>query len=117
MPNYVMNVVKFSPVIPDVEFRAFLSKVMVPAKFPDHEALPANSESDEAVSPLAPVPQDFRGMDFDFNALIPMPKDLDIVSGSETDTRLCGASQLLLQLHRDGAQLERPVPRKCRRGY
>ena len=38
MPNYVMNVVKFSPVIPDVEFRAFLSKVMVPAKFPDHEA-------------------------------------------------------------------------------
>ena len=88
MPNYVMNVVKFSPVIPDVEFRAFLSKVMVPAKFPDHEALPANSESDEAVSPLAPVPQDFRGMDFDFNALIPMPKDLDIVSGSETDTGL-----------------------------
>ena len=59
MPNHVRNVIHFDMNAPVEAFQAMLEKVIT-------------SEGDD-------------GPRFDFNSLIPMPKELDIASGSQTD--------------------------------
>ena len=89
MPNYVKNIVRFDKSVPDSEFLSFLSRVMAPKE--GGAALPASAEAagDEGETATHAITvRDFGNMGLDFNTLVPMPKALDITSGSDTDEGL-----------------------------
>lgn len=89
MPNYVKNIVRFDKSVPDSEFLSFLSRVMTPKE--GGAALPASAESvgDEGETATHAITvRDFGNMGLNFNTLVPMPKALDITSGSDTDEGL-----------------------------
>lgn len=74
MPNWTFNRITISKSVPEEAYREFLDAVKTPAlKGEGNLPLPA---------------EEARSSCFDFEAIIPMPKELNVISGTESDMAL-----------------------------